>query len=101
MDIFSLVLLCISMATPALRHRAGGIAGLMPGELPSILQRGEVVLPKGSNQTSTPINVAMHISTPDANSFRASQAQIEAEAARGIRRDRRYCEDGHQQGRIG
>jgi hypothetical protein len=71
------------------RYHSGGIAGLMPGEIPAILQRGEVVLPKGSNQTSTPVNIVMHIATPYASSFRSSQAQIAAEAARGINRARR------------
>lgn len=31
----------------ARRYHRGGIAGLQPGEVPAILQRGEVVLPKG------------------------------------------------------
>ncbi|MER2520942.1 MAG: phage tail tape measure C-terminal domain-containing protein [Bdellovibrionales bacterium] len=68
------------------RYHSGGIAGLMPGEIPAILQRGEVVLPKDAGRASTPVNVVMNISTPDAGSFRASQAQIAAKAARGIRR---------------
>jgi len=68
------------------RYHSGGIAGLMPGEIPAILQRGEVALPKDAGRTSMPVNVVMNISTPDAGSFRASQAQIAAEAARGIRR---------------
>lgn len=29
------------------RYHSGGIAGLKPGEIPAILQKGEVVLPKG------------------------------------------------------
>lgn len=32
----------------AKRYHSGGIAGLQPGEVPAILQRGEVVLPKGT-----------------------------------------------------
>ncbi len=32
----------------AKRYHAGGIAGLQPGEIPAILQRGEVVLPRGT-----------------------------------------------------
>lgn len=32
----------------AKRYHRGGIAGLQPGEVPAILQRGEVVLPKGA-----------------------------------------------------
>ena len=71
------------------RYHSGGIAGLMPGEIPAILQRGEVVLPKDASRTSTPVNVVMNISTPDASSFRSSQAQIAAEAARGIGRAQR------------
>lgn len=30
------------------RYHSGGVVGLRPGEVPAILQRGEVVLPKGS-----------------------------------------------------
>lgn len=32
----------------AKRYHTGGVAGLQPGEVPAILQRGEVVIPKGS-----------------------------------------------------
>lgn len=32
----------------AKRYHRGGVAGLQPGEVPAILQRGEVVLPKGT-----------------------------------------------------
>jgi GH24 family phage-related lysozyme (muramidase) len=32
----------------ATRYHTGGVAGLMPGEVPAILQRGEVVLPRGT-----------------------------------------------------
>jgi lambda family phage tail tape measure protein len=70
------------------RYHSGGIAGLKPDEIPAILQRGEVVLPKNS-RSSAPVTVVMNISTQDANSFRASQAQVTAEAARGIQRARR------------
>ncbi len=72
------------------RYHGGGIAGLKPDEIPAILQRGEeVVSRKDRKSRSTGVNVVMHISTPDANSFRASQAQVSAEAARGINRARR------------
>ncbi len=72
------------------RYHGGGIAGLKPDEVPAILQRGEeVVSRKDRQRRSTGINVVMHITTPDANSFRASQAQVSAEAARGIQRARR------------
>ncbi|MDX9688999.1 MAG: phage tail tape measure C-terminal domain-containing protein [Alphaproteobacteria bacterium] len=72
------------------RYHGGGIAGLKPDEVPAILQRGEeVVSRKDRQRRSTGVNVVMHITTPDANSFRASQAQVSAEAARGINRARR------------
>jgi lambda family phage tail tape measure protein len=64
--------------------------GLMPDEFPAILQRGETVLPKNSNWSGgNPVSVVMNITTPDANGFRASQAQIAAEAARNIKRANR------------
>lgn len=37
-----------SVFSGAKRYHAGGIAGLQPGEVPAILQRGEVVLPRGT-----------------------------------------------------
>jgi hypothetical protein len=37
-----------SVFANAPRYHSGGIAGLRPGEVPAILQRGEVVLPKGA-----------------------------------------------------
>lgn len=70
------------------RYHSGGIAGLRPDEVPAILQRGESIVPKNA-RTGGPINVVMQISTPDANSFRASQSQISAQAAHGISRARR------------
>lgn len=36
-----------SVFAGAKRYHKGGIAGLQPGEVPAILQRGEVVIPKG------------------------------------------------------
>jgi lambda family phage tail tape measure protein len=71
------------------RYHSGGVAGLKPGEIPAILERGEVVLPKDSTRIGSPVSVVMNISTPDASSFRKSQSQITAEAARGIQRARR------------
>lgn len=71
------------------RYHTGGIAGLKPGEIPAILERGEVVLPKDGMRMGSPVNVVMNITTPDASSFRMSQSQITAEAARGIQRARR------------
>lgn len=36
----------------AKRYHTGGVAGLQPGEVPAILQRGEVVLPRGTKMSS-------------------------------------------------
>ena len=71
------------------RYHMGGVAGLKPGEIPAILERGEVVLPKDGTRMGSPVNVVMNITTPDASSFRMSQSQITAEAARGIQRAKR------------
>ncbi len=71
------------------RYHTGGVAGLKPGEIPAILERGEVVLPKDGTRMGSPVNVVMNITTPDASSFRMSQSQITAEAARGIQRAKR------------
>lgn len=40
----------------AKRYHTGGVAGLQPGEVPAILQRGEVVLPRGT-KSAGPQNV--------------------------------------------
>lgn len=46
--------------TGAKRYHKGGIAGLQPGEVPAILQRGEVVLPRGSKVGGTEtVNVVL------------------------------------------
>ncbi len=51
-----------SVFSGAKRYHKGGIAGLQPGEIPAILQRGEVVLPRnakaGFGRTET-INVVL------------------------------------------
>jgi lambda family phage tail tape measure protein len=71
------------------RYHTGGVAGLKPGEIPAILERGEIVLPKDGTRMGSPVSVVMNITTPDASSFRMSQSQITAEAARGIQRAKR------------
>lgn len=63
--------------------------GMGPGEFGAILQRGEEVLtarnPRHRNNfRGGGPSVVMNISTPDANSFRQSQGQITAAAARSF-----------------
>lgn len=52
----------------ARRYHSGGVAGLMPGEVPAILQRGEMVLPRGSSGSQpagAPRSVVEVILSPD------------------------------------
>lgn len=39
-----------SVFAGARRYHSGGVAGLKPGEVPAILQRGEIVLPRGAGR---------------------------------------------------
>ncbi len=41
-----------SVFAGAKRYHTGGVAGLQPGEIPAILQRGEVVLPRGAGMVN-------------------------------------------------
>lgn len=83
----------------AVRYHTGGIAGLQPDEVPSILRKGEEVLTEnnprhrnnGGGQAPN-VNINMTVNTPDANSFRKSRDQIMsdagAEANRVLRRNK-------------
>jgi GH24 family phage-related lysozyme (muramidase) len=57
----------------AKRYHTGGVAGLQPGEVPAILQRGEVVLPRGTKtggkQSTT--NVQVGVAVDDDGGLRA------------------------------
>ncbi|MBB2818991.1 UNVERIFIED_ORG: GH24 family phage-related lysozyme (muramidase) [Rhizobium esperanzae] len=56
----------------AKRYHTGGVAGLQPGEVPAILQRGEVVLPRGTKTSGggkTQIHVG--VSVDDTGGLRA------------------------------
>lgn len=63
------------------RYHGGGIAGIKPGEVPAILQRGEIVLPRGSRMGGGQVHVTVGVSS-DANGnlmpFVQSIAQSEA-----------------------
>jgi tape measure domain-containing protein len=63
-----------------------------PDEYPAILQRGEVVIPRQDARramTPAPATVVVNITTPDAESFRASQGQVAAAMARSLQRAQR------------
>jgi len=67
-----------------------GIAGLKPDEVPAILQRGEEVMSKKDrSRRSSGINLVMNVTTPNADSFRASQGQIMAKATKSLNRAKR------------
>jgi hypothetical protein len=84
-----------SVFDQAPRYHTGGFAGgsLLPDEVPIIARRGELVVPPERIVRESrvpgdqrPITVMINVTAADANSFRASQAQIAAEAARAIER---------------
>ncbi|WP_353641317.1 tape measure protein [Mesorhizobium sp. WSM2239] len=60
------------------RYHSGGVAGLRPGEVPAILQRGEIVIPKGRAQAqSAGQSIMIHapINAPGADA--AALARVE------------------------
>jgi lambda family phage tail tape measure protein len=71
------------------RYHSGGIAGLMPDEVPAILQRGEIVIPREQagkmGGSSSPV-INMTIVTRDAESFRQSRGQIMGDLAVSLAR---------------
>jgi len=78
------------------RLHDSGMAGLRANEVPAILQCGEMVLSRAqvaamgsARDTQRPVSVAMNVTTPGAGSFRQSQGQIAADAARAMQRARR------------
>ena len=76
------------------RMHGGGFAGLKPDEVPAILQRGEMVVPRGQasryGQTqSGATNVNVTIMARDAESFRQSRTQVAADIARAVSLGRR------------
>jgi hypothetical protein len=69
------------------RYHGGGFAGggLLPEEVPIIARRGELVVPperivreERTERERALITVVINVTAADANSFRASQSQIEA-----------------------
>lgn len=52
-----------SVFAGAKRYHTGGVAGLQPGEVPAILQRGEVVLPRGTKSSAQNVNVTVGVSS--------------------------------------
>lgn len=70
------------------RFHNGGFPGLRANEVPAILERGEMVIPKGQAGRGGG-TIVMNISTPDAQSFRRSEGQITAMLNRAVSRGNR------------
>lgn len=72
----------------AKRYHTGGVAGLMPGEVPAILQRGEVVLPRGTKAGGAQgVQVQVGVSVDNDGQLQAyvksvSQQEVAASAPR-------------------
>jgi len=73
----------------AQRFHEGGIAGLRPGEIPAILERGERVIPRGGDEGRRGPGVVVNISTPDVEGFRRNRGEIGAQIARAASRGQR------------
>ncbi len=82
------IMMPASVFEGAARYHNGGIAGLLPNEVPAILQKGETVIPAGGgvpggNTYNT------YIQTPNPEAFRQSQGQISAMITRAAGRGQR------------
>src|SRR5690606_26346009 len=73
-----------SVFVGAKRYHRGGVAGLQPGEVPAILQKGEVVLPRGAHMGAQPQQIEVTVSgvfVDDNGVVRAQVTQMGAQAA--------------------
>jgi tape measure domain-containing protein len=76
-----------SLFAGAKRYHRGGIAGLQPGEVPAILQRGEVVLPRGSRVAAAPpsnVRVEQHFHIEGAISSKDVQLMVRQGATQAV-----------------
>jgi len=72
----------------ATRYHNGGVAGLKPDEVPAILQRGEVVIPKGAKGGASSVHVTVGVDvdksgnlTPFVTSISDQRAQVRSQQA--------------------
>lgn len=61
------------------RYHGGGVAGFKPGEVPAILQRGEIILPRGARASSGGSSVVINapINAPGADAAKLEQVRKE------------------------
>lgn len=81
-----------AMFAGAPRYHSGGVAGLRPGEIPAILQRGEVVIPKLGGRAaavSGPASVTQNINVVGATGNQEVRQMVAAGVAQGNAQIRR------------
>jgi len=66
-----------SVFAGARRYHKGGIAGLVPGEVPAILQKGEVVLPRGAKTAAGGVSAPVSIAIDARGADEAGLARVE------------------------
>lgn len=72
------------------RYHSGGVAGLKPGEVPAILQRGEVVLPKGAGaRQAGPQQITITLVGEEGEMFTPRVQQISGQTAGIVVRESR------------
>ena len=78
------------MFAGAPRYHEGGIAGLKPGEVPAILQKGEVVLPKGMGaRQQAPQQITITLVGEEGDLFTPRVTQISGKTAGLVVREAR------------
>jgi tape measure domain-containing protein len=70
-----------SVFAGAKRYHSGGIAGMQPGEIPAILQKGEVVIPKNAKVNGSGIAISIPISIDATGADAAGLARVEKAVA--------------------
>jgi hypothetical protein len=67
------------------RYHSGGIAGLKPDEVPAILQKGEVVLPRGAKGGGGAQNINITVDVTGARGNTEIQEMVRQGVSQGIR----------------
>lgn len=72
------------------RYHSGGVAGLRPGEVPAILQKGEIVLPKGAGaRQASPQQITITLVGEEGEMFTPRVQQISGQTAGVVVRESR------------
>ena len=79
----------------ATRYHSGGVAGLKPDEVPAILQRGEVVIPKGAKMGSGGQVIELNLRTDTGLIADIADQQIRTRAGDIIKVSVKTAADNH------